>query len=75
MRFYVRIDGVSDDDLAFLGFTLLADSPDFKLYRNYYGEEFVVEKASPFLYVDDVNDFEILRSKSANPEIVQPPAE
>ena len=73
MRFYVRIDGVSDEDLGFLGFTLVGESDQFKLYRDYYGEEFIVDRTAPYMFVDDVNDYEILRARSNRKGIVQPP--
>ena len=55
-RFYVALDDISDEQLAFLGYTLIKDSEKFKIYNDYSGDNHIVYKANPFIYVDDVND-------------------
>ena len=68
--YYVNIEHLSDDQLAVLGYTLIAEIHDFKLYRHYSGDEHVVDNAGPrFLYVDDLNDAVAMHAT----EIVQLP--
>jgi len=60
MRYYVSIAGVPDQFLEFLGYILIEETDEFKVYLH-KGEPVVVEKASPNLYVDDLNDARILK--------------
>jgi hypothetical protein len=64
-RFYVFIGGVPDEFLEFLGYVPVPDAEtgEFKVYRH-HGELMVVKKANPFLYVDDLNDARILKSRN-----------
>ena len=52
---YVSLDGVTEDQLAFLGYILLDENKEFKIYYH-LGEELIVDKSDPFIYVDDLND-------------------
>lgn len=57
MRFYVDIEHLTDDQLGFLGYTLVSENADFKMYNQYNGNEHIVDKnGRKFLYVDDLND-------------------
>ena len=71
--FFVRIDGVDDDDLAFLGYVLVAEDDAFKLYRDYLGDEYIVDRQNPYLFVEDLNDAQIILSKSGRPGLIEPP--
>ena len=42
--FYVCIDHLSDDKLGFLGYTMITEDERFKLYRDYTGDEHIVDK-------------------------------
>lgn len=67
-RWYVSIDGISDDTLAFLGYTLIGQDDDFKLYSHYAGDRHLVAKnGSKFLYVDDLNDALALNAERVVP--------
>ena len=55
-RFYVSLDDISDDKLSFLGYSLIREDGEFKLYQDYKGDEYLIRKEDPFIYVDDVND-------------------
>ena len=68
--FYVCIDHLQDNELSFLGYTLVAEDDQFKMYRHYTGDEHIVDKqGKKFLMVEDMNDAEIMRSR----EIIQIP--
>lgn len=54
--FYVDISHLSDSDLEFFGYTLVASNEKYKLYSCYDTTEHLVEIAKPFLLVGDVND-------------------
>lgn len=71
--FYVRIDGISDEDLEFFGYVLVEENDNFKFYRDYRLEEYVVHKANPHLFVDDVNDAVALANRSGHPSVVTAP--
>jgi hypothetical protein len=53
--FYVSLDGVSEETLEMLGYYKLDESDQFAVYYH-KGEEIIVEKADPFIYIDDIND-------------------
>ncbi len=53
--FYVSMDGVSAEMLEMLGYYLLSEDPSFKVYYH-KGDEIIVDKSDPFIYVDVVND-------------------
>lgn len=56
-RFFVRIGHLTPEELVFFGWVKTAEDDEFAIYsRPYSDEEQVVEKADPFLLVDDVND-------------------
>ena len=65
MRYYVSIAGVPDEFLEFLGYVVVPDieTDELKVYRR-HGELMIVKKANPFLYVDDLNDARILKSRN-----------
>ncbi|MEE9159948.1 MAG: hypothetical protein V3U60_16375 [Gammaproteobacteria bacterium] len=72
--FYVRIDGISDNHLAFLGYTLVFEDHKHRLYRNYMGEEYAVPKhGKQYLLVEDMNDAQILSDMSGSKVIVRSP--
>lgn len=62
MAFYVSLDGVDEDTLSIVGFVLIDENEATKLYR-YCGEDILVDKSDPFVYVDDLNDAAILGSE------------
>lgn len=55
-KFYVALDSITDEQLAFLGYTLIKENEKFKVYTDYSGDDHIVYKERPFIYVDDVND-------------------
>lgn len=63
MRYYVSIAGVADEFLEFLGYMLVEENEEFKVYLR-HGELMPVKKANPFLYVDDLNDARILKGRN-----------
>ncbi len=54
--FFVRIDHLTENDLAFFGFRLDDENDEFKLYVCHRGHQYVVKKDDPYLFVEDVND-------------------
>jgi len=71
--YYVSIDGISDSDLEFLGYFVVAESAKIKLYRDIYGDEHAVQRQKPRLYVEDVNDAQILTNKSTSQVLMTAP--
>jgi hypothetical protein len=61
-RCYVSIKDVSDELLGVLGYVLVHETDDLKIY-NHFGDEMIVDKADPFLLVDDINDAVALGSE------------
>lgn len=72
-RFFVRVLGVSDDVLGFLGFRLVDEDGEFKVYEDLSGKDHIVEKTNPFIYVTDFNDAQHLSRHADNPTIVISP--
>lgn len=62
MRVYVSLDGVSEEQLQFLGYILISENDEFRVYYH-LGEEVIVEKADPFIYVEDLNDAALFGSE------------
>lgn len=62
MRYYVSIAGVPDEFLEFLGYIKVEEDEELKVYRR-HGDLMIVKKANPYLYVDDLNDARILKSR------------
>jgi hypothetical protein len=61
--YYVDIQGVYDEVLEFVGYILVAEDKDFQLFTH-KGREFLLPKnGMRFLYVDDLNDADVLRSR------------
>ena len=59
MKYHVNIADVSDETLAFVGYVLVYEDGDTKVYLN-FGTEIVVDKSDPFILVEDANDLPIL---------------
>jgi len=57
-RFFVRIDHLTDNDLAFFGWVRVADDGEFGLFsRPRDGEQVVISNDPPrYIVIDDVND-------------------
>ena len=71
---YVSIDGISDEYLAFLGYDLVIEDEEFKMYKDKAGDEHIVRKdAKPYLYMDDINDAMIVAEHSKRKITIQPP--
>jgi hypothetical protein len=60
MRHYVSVSGVSDETLEFVGYVLVSEDADTKIY-SHFGEEVIVDKEDPFIYVDDINDLPFMK--------------
>jgi hypothetical protein len=69
-RFYVAIKDIDDDKLSFLGYTLIRSNSEFKFYRDYAGNDHIVLKSDPHMFVDDINDAIYINS---NIVIIAPP--
>jgi hypothetical protein len=63
--FSVRIDGISDDDLSLMGFTLVDENDEFKKYVDYEGSTHIVPKDKPRVVVSDMNDAIILANRAS----------
>jgi len=64
---YVDITNVPDSFLSFMGYILIAEDDQFKVYTC-KGEEIIIRKSPPvFLYVDDENDVQILKGYRSLP--------
>lgn len=63
--FYVCIDGVSDEFLAFLGYLRVAEDAQFIVYRHQHtNEDHLVEKSGRrYFYVEDMNDAIAINAK------------
>lgn len=60
-RFYVNIEGIPEDFLEFLGYDLIKENDEFKLYNHIpTGEECIVKKDNPYLLVEDSNDASLI---------------
>jgi hypothetical protein len=70
-RFYVDITGIPQNYLDFLGYTLFAEDESFKILRN-KSDMHLVDKEKPYLFVDDMNDAEIMRSFGGRAKIPVP---
>lgn len=63
MMFYVSIDHLTDEQLAFFGYTLVEEDEDMQVYRYYDGSIHVIERnGRRFMWVEDVNDAVALSS-------------
>lgn len=68
---YVNIQGVDDQFLEFLGYNLVHEDHEFKLYVDYHGEDHLVLKVKPRLLVEDLNDAALLADKATGPQSPQ----
>ena len=55
-RYYVNIAGLELEKLNFFGFQLVEENEEFALYIDGNGDPQVVDKKSPHIFVDDIND-------------------
>lgn len=60
---YVSIKEISDEKLEVLGYIAIDENEHTKTYYH-FGEEMIVDKADPFIYVDDINDARSLGSEA-----------
>ena len=60
---YVRLDNVTDEQLEFLGYILMEENADTKVYYH-LGDYIVVDKSDPFMFVHDHNDASILGTEA-----------
>jgi hypothetical protein len=60
---YVRIDNIPEEKLEFLGYILMDENEDTKIYYH-LGDYIIVDKSDPFLFVHDYNDAAILGSEA-----------
>ena len=64
MRFYVSIEGLEPEDLAFFGLQIGPGGADFDIYIDRDGEEHIVDRNSPHIFVDDINDATHIASRA-----------
>jgi hypothetical protein len=55
MAFAVDISGVPDSILEFAGYYAVEENDEFKVYRDKFMQDHVVQKARPYLYVDELD--------------------
>lgn len=55
MYYYVRIDGIPEQTLAFMGYMKIVENEEFILYQH-KGDEIIVDRSDMMLKVDDIND-------------------
>jgi len=60
MAFAVEISNVSDKELEFVGYSLVEENEEFKVYRDKYSEDYVVRKAKPYLFVNELDEAQSL---------------
>jgi hypothetical protein len=60
---YVRLDGVTEEQLEFLGYILINEDEDTKIYYH-LGDHIIVDKSDPFMFVHDQNDASILGNEA-----------
>jgi hypothetical protein len=60
MRHHISIAGVSEETLTFVGYVLVYEDGDTKVY-SHFGTEVIVDKSDPFLLVDDLNDLPLIK--------------
>lgn len=63
-RFYVDITGIRQEFLDFLGYPCIFEDDEFKILVN-KGSTYIIDKAKPRLFVDDVNDATLLNGPLA----------
>lgn len=72
--FYVRVDGIEESILNFLGYYKLDEDDYHELWQDYQGETCLVAKNGPrYMSIDDINDAMELSRKSDHPGIVRMP--
>lgn len=57
---YVNLRGIPEDILEFFGIQIVWQDDTHAMLTNMYGDEYVVEKESPHIYIDDPNDAKYL---------------
>ena len=60
---YVRLDDIPDEKLEFLGYILVDEDDEYKVYYH-LGEYIIVDKADPFMFIHDHNDAAALGSEA-----------
>jgi hypothetical protein len=59
----VNIDNTTDQQLEFCGFRMVHEGQLFKLYEDYYGNDYLVGNLAPrYIMVDDLNDADCLKA-------------
>jgi hypothetical protein len=60
MPFAVDISGIADQSLEFVGYFLVEENEEFKIFRDKYGEDHIVQKSDGLLYVDELDQAQSL---------------
>jgi hypothetical protein len=60
MAFAVEISGIPDGLLEFVGYVLVEENEEFKVYRDKYMEDHIVRKSDSLLYVDELDEAQAL---------------
>ncbi len=72
--YYVRLDGLTQADLEFFGYQLVAQGDEFELYRDYRGDEHIVHRRGVrYLLVDDPNDAQQMADRGGQEMFNAPP--
>ena len=61
--YYVSISHVTESQLEFLGYNMVKENEEFRVYNHVYtGEDQIVRESDPRMYVEDLNDALAIRS-------------
>ena len=71
--FCVNIQGVPDDLLEFLGYRVISEDKEFRLFEDLNGDPHIVQKENPILRVDDYNDANHLANRAEKAVIFNAP--
>ena len=71
--FIVSIAGVPDSILEFLGYKMVFEAKEFRLYEDIFGEPHIVQRKNPLLRVNDLNDAEQLAQYAKKPIVFSAP--
>lgn len=55
-RWSVSVSHLTQEQLAFLGYRLIKENEAFCVYEDYMGDDHIVQKANPYMVVEDFND-------------------
>lgn len=63
-RYCVNISQTNDRVMSILGYELVEEGEEFRIYRNEDGADFIVEIEHPWLYVENTRDVIFMSAKN-----------